>query len=88
MNVLTGTRYTWPVRLFFDNNLWNGERSGGCYGLHGRAATHWPWWKQFGVNLVTPRFDPSSPCSGRTLWVYTRFGAVDWMIIVDRRNLR
>jgi hypothetical protein len=83
---IPGTRTTWPLNLILCRYwLWNGERGGGCQ--HGPSSQHWPWWKLITARIVVPGYAPKSPCIGRMLWVYYRWGAFCLHVTVDRRNL-
>ncbi len=45
----------------------------------------WPWWKWFAIK--TAHLQVCLPSTGRSIWLYTRWGAVALYVTVDRRGM-
>lgn len=84
MKVLTGTLILkltdrLAVNINFTTAHW---RSRFGMPLHGPQV--WPWWLLFSLGLVN--LQTCSPTTGKRLWVYTRWGAIYFEFILDRRR--
>lgn len=63
----------------------NDAHFGSKYGGPKHGPQVWPWWLLFSLSLI--RLEIYAPSTGRRLWLYTRWGAVYWDFVLDRRGV-
>ena len=70
------------IKFFFDTAHWGRTTK---YKVH-HGPQEWPWWRVFTLSYVLLALQPDSTMYGGRVWLYSRWGAINWDYYVPKSS--